>query len=103
MEPGPGRKGRFRRGAARLAEARQRVREDLDTLGDDLLAAGTAMESDAVPLSAKADYYRALDAHRRAEEGWAQAERVQDLLRVEGTLAEVRTILHQIEIRMRGR
>jgi hypothetical protein len=101
MNPNFGGRGRFRLRALRL-EAR-RLAEELEPLTDALHLLSGSFES-STPISAKADYLRALDAQQRAHAALVAAEAgagaASDLGAAREAISEVRRDLEAVRARL---
>ena len=99
MSPDPPRERRF--GRPRLGPLRDHLRAEIDALAIELDEAAAATESTHVPISARADYLRARDAHHRAATAWVGAREREQLSAVTDALRECRTALEASRALMR--
>jgi hypothetical protein len=80
-------------GRPRFESRRDHLLAEIDALAIELEEAGEATASGRVPISARADYLRARDAHHRAAIAWMSATTRGDLTTVSDALRQCRTAL----------
>jgi hypothetical protein len=83
--------GRFAR--PRFVSRRDHLLAEIDALALELEEAGEATASGRVPISARADYLRARDAHHRAAIAWMGATSRDELTLVSDALRQCRIAL----------
>jgi hypothetical protein len=93
---------RPRFGGRRFASLREHLLAEIDALALELEEAAEATDSGRVPISARADYLRAQDAHRRAQSAWTAAGTRGELTAVAEALRDCRTALESSRAVMRG-
>ena len=86
--PSPARFGR-----PRFVSRRDHLLAEIDALALELEEAGEATASGRVPISARADYLRAREAHHRAAIAWMGAGTSNELTLVSDALRECRISL----------
>ena len=91
MSPEPPKERRFRR--PQLGPLREHLLAEIHALDLELREASEETATAHVPLSARADYLRAQDAHRRATIAWSAARGRDELRAVSDALRECRTAL----------
>ncbi len=77
----------------RFTSRRDHLLAEIDALALELEEAGEATASGQVPISARADYLRACDAHHRAAIAWMGATNRGELTTVSDALRQCRTAL----------
>src|SRR4051794_2834434 len=96
ISPGP----HFRRRP--FAPPREHLLAEIDALALELEEAAEATGSGNAPISARADYLRARDAHRRAQIAWTAARDREGLTAVAEALRDCRTAIEASRALMRG-
>ena len=91
MHPEPPKERRFRR--LRFGLLRDHLLAEIHALDLELREAAEVTTAERVPISARADYLRAQDAHRRATIAWAAAGGRDELGAVSGALRQCRAAL----------
>ena len=86
--PNPSRFGR-----PRFTTRRDHLLAEIDALALELDVAAEATASGRVPISARADYLRARDAHHRAAIAWMGASSREELTQVSDALRQCRMAL----------
>jgi multidrug resistance efflux pump len=89
-------------GRRRFAPLREHLLAEIDALALELEEAAEATGSGRAPISARAGYLRAQDAHRRAQIAWTAARSREELTAVADALRECRTALESSRAVMRG-
>jgi hypothetical protein len=89
-------------GRRRFASLREHLLAEIDALALELEEAAEATGSGKVPISARANYLRAQDAHRRAQIALAIAGDRDDLSAVADALRDCRTALESSRALLRG-
>ena len=77
----------------RFASRRDHLLAEIDALAIELEEAGEATDTGDAPISARADYLRARDAHHRAATAWMAASDSTGLTVVSSALSRCRTAL----------
>jgi hypothetical protein len=80
-------------GRPRFLSRRDHLLAEIDALAIELEEAAEATSSGDAPISARADYMRARDAHHRAAIAWMSATGPADLSAVSDALRRCRTAL----------
>jgi hypothetical protein len=80
---------------------RDHLLAEIDALAIELEEAAEATESSRAPISARADYLRARDAHHRAAIAWMGAREREQLSAVSHALRQCRTALESSRALMR--
>ena len=91
MSPEPSKERRFRR--PHLGPLRDHLLAEIHALDLELREAADVTTAGRVPISARADYLRAHDAHRRATIAWAAARGRRELRAVSDALRQCRAAL----------
>jgi hypothetical protein len=91
MNPEPPTERRFRRPP--VGPLRDHLLAEIHALDLELREASEVTAAGQVPISARADYLRAQDAHRRAAIAWADARGRDELRAVSDALRQCRTAL----------
>ena len=94
--PNPSRFGR-----PRFTSRRDHLLAEIDALALELEEAGEATAAGRVPISARADYLRARDAHHRAAIAWMGATSRDELTAVSDALRQCRIALESSRALMR--
>src|SRR3954463_1298687 len=89
-------------GRRRFAPLREHLLAEIDALALELEEAAEATGSGNAPISARADYLRARDAHRRAQIAWTAARDREGLTAVAEALRDCRTAIEASRALMRG-
>jgi multidrug resistance efflux pump len=89
-------------GRRRFASLREHLLAEIDALALELEEAEEATSSSRAPISARADYLRALDAYRRAQIAWSTAHGRDELTAVADALRDCRTALESSRALLRG-
>jgi hypothetical protein len=89
-------------GRRRFAPLREHLLAEIDALALELEEAAEATDSGRVPISARADYLRAQDAHRRAQVALTLAGERDDLSAVADALRDCRSALESSRALLRG-
>src|SRR3954470_22493617 len=98
MNPETPREPRIER--RRFAPLREHLLAEIDALALELEEADEATASGRAPISARADYLRAQDAHRRAQIAWTVARDREGLTAVAAALRDCRTALEAARVLM---
>ena len=91
MNPEPPKERRFRR--PHLGPLRDHLLAEIHALDLELREAAEVTTAEHVPISARADFLRAQDAHRRATVAWSTTRGRHALRAVSDALRECRTAL----------
>jgi hypothetical protein len=89
-------------GRRRFASLREHLLAEIDALALELEEAAESTDSGRVPISARANYLRAQDAHRRAQIALTLAGARDDLSVVADALRDCRTALESSRALLRG-
>ena len=101
MNPEPPQKRRFRR--PHLGPLRDHLLAEIHALDLELREAAEVTTPEHIPISARADYLRAQDAHRRATISWSAARGRNELRAVSDALRQCRTALESTRAILGGR
>jgi hypothetical protein len=85
----------------RLGSLRDHLLAEIDALALELDEASGATASGRAPIAARADYFRARDAHHRAAIAWMAATNRAELTLVSDALRQTRTALESSRALMR--
>jgi hypothetical protein len=88
-------------GRPRFLSRRDHLLADIDALAIELEEAGEATAGGRAPISARADYFRAREAHHRAAIAWMTALTREQLSLVSEALRECRIALESSRTLMR--
>jgi hypothetical protein len=89
-------------GRRRFASLREHLLAEIDALALELEESAETTDSSRVPISARANYLRAQDAHRRAQIALTLAGDRDDLSAVADALRDCRTALESSRALLRG-
>jgi len=101
MSPEPPQERRFRR--PYLGPLRDHLLAEIHALDLELREAAEVTTTAHIPISARADYLRAQDAHRRATISWSAARGRHELRAVSDALRQCRTALGSTRASLGGR
>ena len=94
--------GGRRFGRPPFGSRRDHLLAEIDALAIELEEAGEATSSGNAPISARANYLRARDAHHRAAIAWMGATNPAELTAVSDALRQCRTALEASRALLRG-
>jgi hypothetical protein len=97
------RRRRREREDAEFAEVKDRARDEVVALGEDISALDLDVRRAGLPDATRSDYETAVNAYDRADTAWEQARRPEDLAPVGAALEEGRWAMESTRARLEGR